>query len=312
MGKVIVTGGSGLVGNAIQKVINKHHHYTFIFLNSSDCDLTCINDTRVLFEKHKPEYVIHLAANVGGLYKNMNNKVDMLESNLMINLNVLKCCHEFKVKRCISCLSTCIFPDNISYPIDESMLHDGPPHHSNDSYAYSKRMLDVQSKAYRYNYGSDFRCIIPTNIYGTHDNYNLQNAHVIPALIHKCYLSKKNNEPFKVCGTGKPLRQFIFADDLASLIIWTLETDEPFQNIILSVPENDEISIADVARKIARCFDYEHMIEFDNTYSDGQYKKTVNNSTLTRYINFEFTSIDKGLQESVNWFVKNYDNNIRL
>ena len=310
MNHILVTGGTGMVGNAIKKVIDDQSVYTF--LSSRDCDLTDYNATRDMFEYVKPDYVIHLAACVGGLYRNMNNKVEMLEKNLMINFNVLKCCHESKVKRCVSCLSTCIFPNHTTFPIDESMLHQGPPHESNDAYAYAKRMLEIHSKAYRENYGDDFVCVIPTNIYGTHDNYNLRDAHVIPALIHRCYLNKSNGEPFVVRGTGKPLRQFIFADDLAQLILWTLKSEQSFESIILSVSEKDEQSIEQVARKIAQCFDYEHMIRFDDSYADGQYKKTADNSLLIKHNDFKFTDFDIGIAKSVEWFIDNYNNGIRL
>ena len=118
----------------------------------------------------------------------------MLEKNISINSNVLKCCHIFNVKKCISCLSTCIFPDNITYPINETMLHNGPPHNSNNTYAYAKRILEIHSKAYQEQYNRDFICIIPTNIYGPYDIFNLEDAHVIPALIHRCYINKQNKQ----------------------------------------------------------------------------------------------------------------------
>ena len=201
--KILVTGGTGLVGNGIQQIQNNYTHQ-FVFLGSKDCDLLNLDNVKQLFEKEKPDCVIHLAACVGGLFKNMNYKVDMYEKNTLINCNILKCCHDYKVKKVVSCLSTCIFPDKTTYPINEEMLHEGPPHSSNYAYAYAKRMLDVQSKTYQEQYGDNFICVIPTNIYGEHDNYSLQDGHVIPALIHKCYLAKQRKEPFTVCGTGKP------------------------------------------------------------------------------------------------------------
>ena len=214
----------------------------------------------------------------------MNFKLDMLEKNLLINYNVLRCCHLMEVKKVISCLSTCIFPDKTTYPINEKMLHDGPPHNSNDAYAYAKRMLEIHSKAYQQQHNENFICVIPTNIYGPHDNYSLEDGHVIPALIHRCYLAKQNNEKFVVRGTGKPLRQFIYSDDLARLIMKVLEEYDDNESIILSVGEKDEVSIGDVARAIARAYDYEHMMEFDPSYSDGQYKKTADNSKLMNFI----------------------------
>jgi len=125
---ILVTGGSGLVGNGIKSISNDYNNLFFNFISSKEFDLLDLQQTKNMFESLKPNYVIHLAACVGGLYKNMNNKVEMLEKNLIINYNVVKCSHDYKVEKLICCLSTCIFPDNVSYPIDESMLHDGTPH----------------------------------------------------------------------------------------------------------------------------------------------------------------------------------------
>jgi GDP-L-fucose synthase len=307
MKKILVTGGTGLVGSAI-KTISKNYDYDFIFLSSKDCDLTNYANTFELFSNYAPDYVIHLAACVGGLFKNMKHKVDMFEKNILINTNVLKICHEIKVKKVVSCLSTCIFPDKTTYPIDETMLHNGAPHFSNDAYAYAKRMLDVQSRAYKEQYNDNFICVIPTNIYGPHDNFNLQDSHVIPGLIHKCYLAKQKGEPFVIAGTGTPLRQFIYSEDLAILILWALENYNEIEPIILSVSENDEKSINFVATCIAKKFNYENLI-FDKEKPDGQFKKTANNSKLlARIQNFTFTPIEEGISKTVEWFEANYKN----
>jgi len=277
---ILITGGSGMVGNAIKSISDSYSEYQFIYISSKEYDLTNFNSTEKMFLDYKPEYVIHLAACVGGLYKNMTQKIEMLEKNLQINFNVVKCSYLHKVKKMIACLSTCIFPDKTSYPIDENMLHNGPPHNSNDAYAYAKRMLEIQCRMYRENSGCDFVCVIPTNIYGKYDNYSLEDGHVLPALIHKCFLAKQNGEDFIVKGSGKPLRQFIYSEDLAKLIMNILFIDpkiDSIDNIILSVPEKDEVSIENVARIIAKCFNYEHRIKFDNKYSDGQFKKTASN-----------------------------------
>ena len=187
------------------------------------------------------------------------------------------------------------------------MLHNGPPHDSNDCYAYAKRMLEVHSRAYNEEYGDNFVCIIPTNIYGPHDNYNLNDAHVVPALIHKCYLAKKNNEDFVVMGSGTPLRQFIYSEDLAELIMFVLEEYQEKDSIILSVSEKDEVSIKTVATLIAKAFNYQDRVVFDTTKSDGQYKKTADNSKLMSLIEYNFTSIADGIEKSVKWFNKNYE-----
>ena len=305
--KVLVTGGSGMVGYGIQQIKNSYNH-EFTFMSSKDCDLSNYEITLNYFKKINPDYIIHLAAYVGGLFKNMNFKVDMLEKNLIMNYNVLKVCHNLKIKKVVSCLSTCIFPDDTTYPINESMLHNGPPHNSNDAYAYSKRLLEIHSKAYQEQYGDNFICVIPTNIYGENDNYSIEGGHVIPGLIHKCYLAKKNNEKFMVWGSGKPLRQFIYSQDLGRLIMWALEKYEEKDSIILSVGEKEEVSIEYVARQIAKAYDYEHMIDFDITKSDGQFKKTADNSKLMNlYGEYKFMNIEEGIKRSVDWFVDNYD-----
>jgi GDP-L-fucose synthase len=306
MKRIIITGGSGLVGTGIRSISHRYNQYEFVYISSSEYDLTSMEKTREMFETYKPYYVIHLAACVGGLFKNMSDKVKMLEDNLMINFNVVKCSHEYKVEKLVACLSTCIFPDKTSYPIDETMLHNGPPHTSNDAYAYAKRMLHIQCKAYRETYGNNFVCVIPTNIYGPNDNFNLLDGHVIPSLIHQCYLAIQDSGPFVVKGSGKPLRQFIYSEDLAELLMWTLLNYDD-ELLILSVPEQDEVSISDVAKIIAKHMGYKNLIIYDEGYSDGQYKKTADNRRLQElYGSYNFTNIDEGIRKTVEWFVGNY------
>jgi GDP-L-fucose synthase len=303
MKKVLITGGSGLVGYGIKSHVYKYPDYEFKFLSSHNCNLLDYQQSLEFFYKYKPDYVIHLAANVGGLYKNMNNKVEMFEDNLQMNLNVLKICYKLGVKKVVSCLSTCIFPDQVVYPINESQLHLGPPHWSNDGYAYAKRMLAIQSQLYREQYGCNFICVIPTNIYGINDNFNLIDAHVIPALIHKCYLAKKNNKDFIINGSGKPLRQFIYNKDLGELILWTLFNYNQKDEIILSPSE--EISIKEVGEIIGKEFDYEFKVEGND--DNAQYKKTADNSKLLSLLDYKFTSLETGLKETIEWFKNNYD-----
>jgi len=151
---ILVTGGSGLVGKAIQHIVStdngekfgKRANEEWVFLSSKDGDLTDFNQTKALFDQYRPTRVIHLAAMVGGLFRNMNYKADMYRSNILINDNVLHCAHVSKCEKVLSCLSTCILPDKTTYPIDETMIHDGPPHESNMGYAYAKRMIDVQNQ----------------------------------------------------------------------------------------------------------------------------------------------------------------------
>eukprot|EP00128_Syssomonas_multiformis_P013469 Colp12_sorted_trinity150504_noHs@15842 len=273
--RIMVTGGTGLVGMAIQRVVaeEKRADEEWFFLSSKDCNLLSMEDTKATFERIKPTHVIHLAAMVGGLFKNMKYKLDFLRNNLLMNENVLHCCYLYKVEKCVSCLSTCIFPDKTTYPIDETMVHNGPPHESNFGYAHAKRMIDVQNKAYHDQYGCNFTSVIPTNIFGPHDNFNLEDSHVLPGLMHKVLLAEKNGTPFTVWGTGSPLRQFIYSYDLAKLFIWVLREYKEIEPIILSVGEEDEITIRDAAMMVVEGMGFKGEVHFDTTKADGQHKK---------------------------------------
>ena len=303
---ILVTGGSGLLGNAIKECIAPNSSSEWVFLSSKDGNLLELEETESIFKKYKPRYVIHLAAYVGGLYRNLNHNKLMFENNLVMNLNVVRCCHKYNVQRAIFCLSTCIFPDDTSYPINEDMLHSGPPHNSNYGYAYSKRMLQIQCQIYNETYNREYICVVPTNIYGKFDNFSLTDGHVIPSLIHQCYLAKKNNTQFIVKGSGRPIRQFIYSIDLAKAIIGILFDYEKTDSLIIS--PKGEISIYNLAMLIAEVFNYKDEIVFDRTFADGQYKKTVSNKKfISRFSNFKFTKIDVGMSETIKWFEENYD-----
>ncbi|XP_053695430.1 probable GDP-L-fucose synthase [Sabethes cyaneus] len=314
---VLVTGGTGLVGKAIEMVISdeKPKNEEWVFVGSKDADLTNLESTRALFEKHKPTHVIHLAAMVGGLYHNMGNNLDFLRKNMQMNDNVLLLCHEFKAKA-VSCLSTCIFPDKTPYPIDETMIHNGPPHDSNYGYSYAKRLIDITNRSYHDQYGDLFTSVVPCNVFGPHDNFTPGVSHVIPGMIHRLheiiYLkdleTPQEEKVFPVYGTGKPLRQFIYSKDLAKLIIWVLRSYTSVAPIILSVDEEAEVSIAQLAESIAKAFEFKGKLVFDASYADGQYKKTASNAKLRKLRpDFQFTDFDTAIKQAVQWYVENYD-----
>ncbi|CAE6450828.1 unnamed protein product [Rhizoctonia solani] len=319
---ILVTGGSGLVGAAIKYIIEtepegsrfgKRPGEKWIFASSSEGDLRDPAATTALFEKYKPTHVIHLAALVGGLFKNMKYKLTFLRDNVRINDNVLETSHQIKVKKLISCLSTCVFPDKVEYPLDENKIHLGPPHESNFGYAHAKRMVDVQNHAYNEEFGDNFTSAIPTNVFGPYDNFDLEDSHVIPGLIHKCYLAKKNGTPFIVSGTGKPLRQFIYSRDLAKLFIWMLRDYESVEPLILSVGEDEEVSIKSVADAIVKAVGFEGEYKFDTSRADGQFRKPASNRKLLELTGgFEFTPFDKALDETVKWFLENYNSGARI
>lgn len=312
---VMVTGGTGLVGAAIKAVVEdpalglNPNGDKWVFLSSKDGDLRDIAQTRKIFERVKPTHVIHLAARVGGLFANMKYKVEFFRDNMAINDSVMECCKDFKVKKLVSCLSTCVFPDKTSYPIDESSVHLGPPHSSNEGYAYAKRLIDVMNRCYREQYGCNFTSVIPTNIYGEHDNFSLEDGHVIPALIHKCYLAKKNDTDFVMYGSGTPLRQFIYSKDLARLFVWALYHYDSPDMLIMSVPEEDEVTIREVVEMIADAFSLpRERIVADTSKADGQHKKTASPARLLELNpGFKFTPFKEAIANSVNWFVENYE-----
>ena len=315
MKKILVTGSSGLVGTSIRSLLSSQQTFTggawgeaeVVCVTSKDADLRSFGETMGMLRLHKPHYVIHLAAEVGGLYKNMNFKVEMLENNLRMNDNIITACFQNNIENFMGILSTCIFPDKTSYPINETMLHNGPPHTSNDAYAYAKRMMEVQCRAYNEQHNTNYNCIIPTNIYGENDNYNLEDSHVIPGLIHRCYLAKEAGEKFVVRGTGKPLRQFIYSKDLAKAILDL--TGVLHQDNVIVVGNELEYSIKSIATMIANEFNYVDNMVFDDTYSDGQYKKTADNSEFISILpDFESTDIRVGIKNTVQYFKDNYPN----
>ena len=333
--KVIVTGGSGLIGKAIKSLISFVHSltsveseflrqakdYEWVFLSSKDGDLRSLEVTRSIFQKHRPRYVIHLAARVGGLYRNMAEKVAMYEDNMAMNHNVIKVADEFNVCKTVLCLSTCVFPDKPPlqengrrYPFNETTLHQGPPHPSNEGYAYAKRMMELQARLYNQKNtnqinGPKFVCVIPTNVYGPHDNFHLEDSHVIPGLIHRCYIAKRDNTDFVVRGTGSAVRQFIHSEDLARRILMVLFEVEPedIPNGMIIAP-SEEHSIGDIVKMIADSTGLARdRIRYDGSYGDGQHQKTADNSLLVSQTPMSFTPLKQGIIETVQWFCQNYN-----
>jgi GDP-L-fucose synthase len=296
MKKTLVTGGKGLVGSVINADIKI----------GSEFDLRNNQLCNEVFKMYSPTHVIHCAAKVGGLGSNMNHKGEFFYDNIMMNSNVIECSRKHNVKKLVSFLSTCIFPDKIDYPLTESKIHLGPPHPSNDAYAYAKRMADVQIRAYREQYGLNYTSVIPTNIYGPNDNFSLVHGHVMPMLIHKLYLAQRDNTDFTVWGSGKPLREFIYSKDIAKLTEWAIESYDESEPIIFT--NSNEISIAELVDLLVKEFNFKGNVKFDSTKPDGQFRKPSDNSKLKSYLpDFKFTPIEIGIKETVNWFIENYE-----
>jgi GDP-L-fucose synthase len=305
MSKVLVTGGSGLVGSALRQI-----KPDWIYISSKDYDLLHLEDVNAMFNTYNPDIVIHLAANVGGLFKNAANRLDMFTSNVLINQNVLNSAYQHGIKRVICCLSTCIFPDGLNRILTEKDLHLGEPHYSNYGYAYAKRMMEVQCRLYNEIPDFHYQCIIPTNIYGPYDNFHLENSHVIPGLIHKAHLQEDKNIPFKIMGTGQPKRQFIYSLDLANIIVRIVSESIYTPLLICSTPETSETTILEVARSICTEFNIQHVEPMDKQkgVNDGQQIKTASPAKLLTLLpNFQFTPLKDGISQTVKWFKENYD-----
>jgi GDP-L-fucose synthase len=299
--KILITGGNGLVGS---EFIGEQ----YIKPTSKEYNLINKNDVNRLMLKGF-DGVIHCAAKVGGVGSNMNYKGEFFYDNIMMNTNVIEASRLSNVKNLVSFLSTCIFPNQVEYPLTEKKIHLGPPHFSNDAYAYAKRMADVQIRAYKEQYGLNYKSVIPCNIYGPNDNYDIVNGHVLPSLIHKCFLAKENKTPLTIWGSGKPLREFIFSKDVAKLTEWVLYNYNENEPIILSTSE--EISIKDVVDMIIEIMNFKGEVIFDSTKPDGQFRKPSDNSKIKHYLpNFKFTPFYDGLKETIEYF-ENYYNIVR-
>lgn len=306
--KILVTGGNGLVGNSIKKLVNNYNSHEFVFLKRDECELTNRENVLKYFENNKFDYIIHLAAHVGGLFMNMNSNIDMFSKNIKINENILEACHKNNIKKGIFCLSSCIYPCNPSkFPMDETMIHESPPHYSNEGYAYSKRMLELQCRQYNNKYNTQYICVIPVNLYGPYDNFNIENGHVIPSILHRFHMEKiSKNENYFAYGTGNPYRQFLYAPDFAR-IICNLLLDNIYTKNEPIICCNDEITIKEMTTTLLEVMHIDNkLLKWNTNKSDGCLKKTVTNEKLLKYYpDFEFTSLKKGLTETYNWFCNN-------
>lgn len=298
----LVTGSAGLLGTALKKVSVGDYY----FADRTDADLTSHEETLALFKRIEPKRVIHLAAKVGGVEANKKFPGTFFQENMLVNLNVLGIAKDYKVEKLVSFISTCVFPDAASYPLSSMDLHKGAPHPSNMGYAYAKRMLDVQSRAFRQEFGTNFITLVPSNIYGPGDNWNILSGHVVPSLIHKIYHAKINNEALNVWGTGSPLREFIYSDDIARLTLFALDKYEGEDPLILS--NAVETSIRDLVENIAGLMNFKGKIVWDSSKPNGQERKPSDNSPL-KALNpsFEFTNLGDGLKTTIEWFELNYE-----
>ena len=307
--KILVTGGQGMMGRTLYDLIENDQDNDYVFLSRQMCNL--LNRQQVLnyFENNNFDYIIHLAALVGGLFKNMNQNINMFSDNIKINENVLEACHKNGIKKGIFCLSSCIYPANPSkFPMDETMIHESPPHKSNEGYSYAKRMLELQTRQYNSKYNYQYICVIPVNLYGPYDNFNLEDSHLIPGLMHRFEMTKYMKKSFEAYGTGKPLRQFLYSYDFGKIILKILFDNNTDSSPIICC-NNKEYEIREVVNLLAEIMNInKDLIIWDSNKSDGCLRKTVTNEKLIRrYPDIIFSSLEDSLKETYDWFVNNFE-----
>jgi len=301
--KILVTGGSGMLGTSLRLLLKDA-----VYLSSKDVDLRDKDRTFDLFRAINPDVVIHMAGRVGGIKANMDYLGEFFYDNVMMNTNVLEASRLAGVEKVASILSTCVYPDSADYPLTEEQIHNGRPHHSNYAYAHAKRMLDVQSRAYRDQYGCNYITIVPNNLFGINDNFDLQNSHVLPAMVRKIYEAKEYDKPVTLWGDGSPLREFTFSDDMAKIIIFLLDNYDSREPI--NVGNTVEHSIKSVAEMICKIYDFNGNINWDISKPPGQFRKPSDNSRLLKlgWRQEDYTNLYSSLQVVCDWFEKNYEN----
>jgi len=303
--KVLVTGGTGLTGMALQSIADEYPGREFVFFGSKDCNLTNLEATVQFVEKHAPDAIIHLAAVSGGIDLSMKYTATLLRDNVFMNMNILEAARIHKIKKTAMSLSAGMYPENAPIPLREEYIHDGYPHESNYSYAFAKRLVDPSIKAYRAECGISVIGLIPNGIYGEHGNFSKVGAVMVAALIRRFYENKDSDSKIIVWGDGSPLREYTYAKDLARAYMWCLDNYDDEQ--ILNVGSNEEHSVKEIAYMIAEIMGInKDRIEFDTSKPKGIFRRSTDNSKFVSMSNFQYTSFRVGLENAIRWFSENY------
>lgn len=297
MKKVLVTGGSGLVGTYLKNVMPDA-----IYLSSQNYDLTSINEAEKMLRMHRPNVVIHLAAKVGGLIDNIERPAEYYDDNILINTNTLKASYEYGVKKFIGVLSSCIYPDVVSsYPIKEECLYSGPPNKSNFSYGITKRVFATQINAYNEQYGTKYQYLIPCNLYGKNNKDKEDKSHYVTALIKKIYDANANGaDSIVLFGDGTPIRQFMHAQDMANIIkiVINKNIEESF-----NVAPNETVSVGEIAKIAIQSTNSCLSIKFDPARPNGQARKDLDITKMNKLIpNYKYISLKEGLESFYKYY----------
>ena len=293
-----------MVGSSFSRI---EHDHDIILVGSKDCDLREHDQTTSLIVDYSPHAIIHLAAKVGGVYGNFNNMSDFFYENVKINMNVLNTAKELGIKKVVSLLSTCVYPDDATYPLTEDQIHNGEPHYTNFGYAYAKRMLDVQSRAIRQQFGLNYITAVPNNLFGENDNFDLENGHVIPSLIRKIHEAKLTGIPPVLWGDGTSLREFTHSSDVARSLIFLLEYYNEATPV--NIGNTSETSISTLVKILSNILDYKGKIKWDKARPAGQFKKPSSNKKFMKLCPaFKYNNLNDSLEKTCAWFLDNYPN----
>ena len=303
---IYVAGHRGLVGGAIVRELQKEGYENLLLRGREEVDLVDNVQVRELLETERPAIVIDAAAKVGGILANDTYPAEFIRDNLRIQTNLIEAAYDFAVQKFVFLGSSCIYPKNSPQPISEDSLLTGPLEPTNEWYAIAKIAGIKMCQAYRKQYGFNAICLMPTNLYGPGDNFDLQTSHVLPALIHKFHEAKKaGGDSVTIWGTGSPSREFLYIDDLASAVVFLARNYD--EEEIVNIGVGEDIRIENLAKLISRIVGFEGSLEFDTSKPDGTPRKLLDVSRL-HSLGWQSTwSLKDGIAKTYDWFISNFD-----
>ena len=303
--RIYVAGHRGLVGSAIVRNLEANGFTNIITRTHAELDLTNQAEVRKFFEEERPEYDFLAAAKVGGIHANNTYPADFIYDNLMIQNNVIKAAHDFKVTKLLFLGSTCIYPKMAPQPIKEKYLLTGALEETNEAYAVAKIAGLEMCKFFKRQYGDNFISCMPTNLYGPNDNFDLKSSHVLPALIRKFHEAKVNGaETVEVWGTGTPLREFIYVDDMAAACVFLMENYDGEQHV--NIGTGEEVSIRQLAETVKEVVGFEGELVFNTDMPDGTPRKLTTVDKLHGLGFMHKVSLNEGIRMAYKWFLENY------
>jgi GDP-L-fucose synthase len=304
--KIFVAGHRGLVGSAIVRVLEKAGYRNFVLRTRAELDLLDQRAVRTFFEKEKPEYVFLAAAKVGGIMANKTYPADFIRDNLTIELNIIETAHKNNVKKLLFLGSSCIYPKFAAQPILEDKLLTGPLEKTNRAYAIAKIAGIELCRSYNEQYGTNFISVMPTNLYGINDNFDLENSHVLPAMIRKFHEAKVKDAPsVALWGTGSAQREFLHVDDLADACLFLMNTYD--ESGIVNIGTGEDLSIKELAERIRDIVGYKGNIVWDASKPDGTPRKLLNVSKLHALGWRHRISLEEGLESTYEWYRTAYE-----